>query len=73
MNSSVRTLAFAALLAPRACDYRIPLAQLRGQGSEGHVEGPCGCGHLCTAGRSTKPDRLVSRECYACDLAGPLH
>lgn len=65
--------AFRAERAKVACDYRIPLARLSDEGSEGYREAGCGCSAVCLAGRSTRPDNLVGAECRDCPLAGPAH
>jgi hypothetical protein len=62
----------ASVLRVAACDYRIPLARLRAEGSEGAPAGECGCSAVCLAGRSRRPDGLVGDECRFCPLSGPV-
>lgn len=56
-----------------ACDYRIPLARLRNEGSDGYSD--CGCGYSakCMAGKSDRKDGSVGRVCFSCPLAGSTH
>lgn len=59
------------LISIASCDYRVPLARLRAEGSDG-ING-CGCNvtAVCLAGRGHRG--MVGRECHACPLAGPAH
>lgn len=54
----------------QACDYRIPLYQLRDEGSEGFSDPGCSCTAVCLAGQSARGDGRVGGECWTCALAG---